>query len=87
MAKFAVLRPIEHNQVLYAPKGGTGEVKTKSAGHGGEISVDASGTIDLDATAAEAFTGRGATCPPVKASAAVASRSIVPDASTDISPP
>jgi hypothetical protein len=57
MAKFAVLRPIEHNQVLYAPKGGTGEVKTKSAGHGGEISVDASGTIDLDATAAEAFTG------------------------------
>jgi len=56
MAKFTVLRPIEHNQVLYAPKGGTGQVKTRSAGHGGEISVDASGTIELDATAAKSFT-------------------------------
>jgi len=57
MAKFTVLRPIEHNQVLYAPQGVTNEVNTKSAGHGGEIRVDASGTIELDAAAAEAFTG------------------------------
>ena len=74
MAKFAVLRPIEHDQVHYAPKGGMGKAKTKSAGHGGEISVDASGTIELDATAAEAFTSRqvaplanpSAEAPPVK---------------------
>jgi len=74
MAKFTVLRPIEHNQVLYAPKGGSDEAKTKSAGHGGEISVDASGTIELDATAAESFTsgqvtllaGPSAEAPPAK---------------------
>jgi hypothetical protein len=55
MAKFTVLRPIEHDQVLYAPKGATNLVRTRSAGHGGEIPVDTSGIVDLDAAAAEAF--------------------------------
>lgn len=57
MAKFTVLRPIEHNQVLYMPHGATGIVKAKSGGNGGDIPVDASGAIELDAAVAEAFTG------------------------------
>lgn len=56
MAKFTVLRPIEHNQVLYVPQGATEIVKVKSAGNGGEILVDASGAIELDAAIAATFT-------------------------------
>ncbi|HEV2425880.1 MAG TPA: hypothetical protein VGZ29_13710 [Terriglobia bacterium] len=57
MAKFTVLRPIEHNQILYVPQGAAGAARTKSAGNGGDIPVDASGAIELDAAAAETFTG------------------------------
>lgn len=57
MAKFTVLRPIEHNQVLYTPQGATDAVKAKSAGNGGDIPVDASGAIELDAAIAGTFTG------------------------------
>lgn len=57
MTKFTVLRPIEHNQVLYMPQGASEAGKAKSAGNGGDIPVDASGTIELDAALAETFTG------------------------------
>ena len=56
MAKFQILRLLEHNQVLYVPKGTAEVVKTKSAGNGSEIPVDASGTIELDAAEAGALT-------------------------------
>jgi hypothetical protein len=62
MAKFTVLRPIEHNQVLYVSRGATKSLKAKSAGYGGEIPVDASGTIELDAAAAKALS-RGQVAP------------------------
>ena len=48
MPKYKVLRPIEHNQKLYLPAAKTGPEKAKSVGDGQEISVDASGTIELD---------------------------------------
>jgi len=57
MAKFTVLRPIEYNQVLYMPQGPTDVVRAKSADNGGDIPVDASGAIELDAAVAETFTG------------------------------
>jgi hypothetical protein len=62
MPKFQILRPVEHNQILYVRPGATEAVRARSAGHGGEIPVDASGTIDLEAPAAEAFT-RGQIAP------------------------
>lgn len=58
MAKFVVLRPVEHNQVLYVPQGSTEAATARSAGHGGEIPVEASGRIELDAAAAELLTGQ-----------------------------
>jgi len=57
MPKFTVLRPIEHNQVLYMPQGATQAVKARSAGNGGEIPVDSSGAIEIDAAIAETFKG------------------------------
>ncbi len=72
MAKYKVLKPIEHNQVLHVPQGTTKAVKVKSAGYGGEIPVDASGTIELDATAARACTA-GQIAPPAPSSAEASS--------------
>jgi len=48
MPKYKVLRPIEHNQKLYMPETLTGPERVKSVGDGQEISVDASGTIELN---------------------------------------
>jgi hypothetical protein len=57
MPRFQVLRPVEHNQILYLPPGATAGIKARSAGHGRQIPVDASGTIELDDASARAFTG------------------------------
>lgn len=57
MSKYNVRRPIEHNQKLYLPQTTTGPEKVKSVGHGQEIPVDASGTIELSEREAQAFTG------------------------------
>lgn len=56
MPKFQVLRPVEHNQILYLPKDSAAAAKVKSAGHGQDIPVDASGTIDLETEGATALT-------------------------------
>ncbi|HUI42087.1 MAG TPA: hypothetical protein VL523_08970 [Terriglobia bacterium] len=53
MPKYKVLRPIEHNQTLYLPKDASAPSKAKSAGHGQEIQVDVSGTIELDSEQAQ----------------------------------
>ncbi len=74
MSQYRVLRPIEHNQVLYVPQGATEAVKTKSVGCGADIPVNASGTIELDPAAAKALNGGqialiatpGADAPPEK---------------------
>lgn len=47
MPKYKVLRPIEHNQKLYLPEMPDALPTVKSAGHGGDIPVDASGIIEL----------------------------------------
>jgi hypothetical protein len=66
MAKFKVLRPIEHSLRLYVPAGAAAE-KTKSAAHGGEIAVDASGTIELsEAEAALLTRGQVEPAPPAE---------------------
>ncbi|HLW80048.1 MAG TPA: hypothetical protein VKU44_10670 [Terriglobia bacterium] len=53
MPKFKVLRPIEHSQRLYVPAAAVAPEKIKSAAHGGDIEVDATGEIELtDAEAA-----------------------------------
>lgn len=54
MPKFAVLRPIEHRGTLYIPPTGNAAETAKSASHGQDIPVDASGVIELsEKTAAE----------------------------------
>lgn len=55
MPKYKVLRPIEHNQTLYLPKEVPAPSTVKSAGHGQEIQVDASGAIELDGEQAQAL--------------------------------
>jgi hypothetical protein len=55
MAKFKVLRPIEHNLKLYLPELPDALPTAKSAGHGGDIPLDASGTIELEELAAAAL--------------------------------
>ena len=47
MAKYKVLRPIEHNQKLYLPKTQHAPERVKSYGHGQEIAVDGGGFIEL----------------------------------------
>jgi len=56
MAKYKVVRPIEHNNKLYLPAGDTATGTAKSASHGGDIPVDSSGTIELTAEEAAGFT-------------------------------
>ncbi|HEV2492159.1 MAG TPA: hypothetical protein VG204_03710 [Terriglobia bacterium] len=56
MPKFKVLRPIEHSLCLYLPAGGAAPEKSKSAAHGGDIPVNASGTIELTDEAAAVLT-------------------------------
>jgi hypothetical protein len=56
MPKYKVRRAIEHNQKLYLPQTNTGPEKVKSVGHGQEIPVDASGTIELNEKEAQSFT-------------------------------
>ncbi len=55
MAKYKVLRPIEHNLRLYLPEVPDALPTVKSAGHGGEIPADASGTIELSEKEAAAL--------------------------------
>jgi hypothetical protein len=50
MAKYKVVRPIEHNNTLYLPAG-----EARSASHG-DIAVDSSGTIELSVQEAAHFT-------------------------------
>jgi hypothetical protein len=57
MSKYKIRRPIEHNQKLYLPQTNTGPERVKSVGHGQEIPVDASGTIELSEKEAQSFTG------------------------------
>lgn len=56
MTKFKVLRPIEHSLCLYLPAGTGAAEKAKSAAHGGDIPVDASGTIELSDAEATVLT-------------------------------
>jgi len=65
MAKYKVLRPIEHNNKLYLPAGEAITGTAKSASHGGDISVDSSGTIELTAQEAARFTN-GQLAPPAR---------------------
>ena len=55
MSRFKVRRPIEHNQKLYLPQTGTGPETVKSVGHGQEIPVDTSGTIELNDNEAQSL--------------------------------
>lgn len=55
MAQYDVLRPIEYNGKLYVPTSDDAPAVTKSAGNGGNIPVDRSGTIDLPDGAASQF--------------------------------
>lgn len=48
MAKYQVLRPIEHNEKLYLPEHSHIPAAVKSAGNGQVISCDASGAIELN---------------------------------------
>ncbi len=54
--KFKVLKPIEHDQILYLPEGDKAPKSAASASHGREIPADASGVIELTANQADAFT-------------------------------
>lgn len=65
MAKFKVLRPIEHNRVLHlparAPSGagrdaGSSTEKALSGADGKDIPIDSSGLIDLTSEEAAALT-------------------------------
>ena len=56
MSKYAVRRPIEHNQKLYLPLTSSGPETVKSVGHGQEIPVDTSGTIELNDKEAQGLT-------------------------------
>jgi len=56
MAKYKVVRPIEHNNKLYLPAGEATTGTAKSASHGGNVPVDNSGTIELTAQEAAGFT-------------------------------
>lgn len=56
MPRFKVLRPIEHSLCLYLPADAAVPEKAKSAAHGGDIPVDASGTIDLSDAEATVLT-------------------------------
>ncbi len=55
MPTYKVLRAIEHNQKLYLPEVPDALPTTRSAGHGGEIPVDASGVIELSEREAAAL--------------------------------
>ena len=55
MAKYKVVRPIEHNNKLYLPAGEATTGTAKSTSHGGDIPVDRSGTIELTAQEAAHF--------------------------------
>jgi hypothetical protein len=55
MPKFKVVAPVEHDQTLYLPKGGTPAARVKSVGNGQEIPVDSSGVIELDEVQAQAL--------------------------------
>jgi hypothetical protein len=57
MAKYKVVRPIEHNHTLYLPGGEATTGKAKSSSHGDAIAVDNSGIIELTAQEAAQFTG------------------------------
>jgi len=56
VATYRVVRPIEHNNKLYIPAGTAIARTVKSASHGGEISVDDSGTVELTPQEAARFT-------------------------------
>ncbi len=57
MPKYKVLRPIEHNEKLYAPDSLKDALeKVNSSGHGREIPVDKTGVIELTAAEAAAMT-------------------------------
>ena len=49
MAKYKVLTPVEHNEVLFWPEAahGASSKESPSFGNGQAIPVDASGTIEL----------------------------------------
>ena len=47
MARFKVLRAIEHSLCLYLPEAAGAPERAKSAAHGGAIAVNASGAIEL----------------------------------------
>jgi hypothetical protein len=55
MAKYQVLRPIEHDQKLFLPQGAPSPAAARSVSHGHEIAVDASGVIELSEQQAAAF--------------------------------
>jgi hypothetical protein len=59
MAKYKVLRPIEHSFKLYLPEAGAVPEGVRSFGNGGEILVDRSGVIELsEAEAAQMSEGQ-----------------------------
>ena len=73
MPKYKVLKPIEHDNVLYLPAGSDAPETVKSVGHGEDIPVDASGFIDLTPEQAAQMTcGQIEGDPAVKAQAAAA---------------
>jgi len=55
MPSYKVLRPIEHNNVLYVPSGFEAPEKLPSAAHGGLVPVNASGVIELSEREAAEF--------------------------------
>jgi hypothetical protein len=76
MAKYKVLRPIEHNLKLYLPatpdsgpeRSGRTPDRLPSGGHGLDIPLDTSGVIDL--TEAEAAAMTAGQVEPIKKAAA-----------------
>ena len=62
MPKFRVMTPVEHDQTLYLPQGGTTSTTAKSVGNGQDIPVDSSGVIELDNNAARTL-GNGQIAP------------------------
>ncbi len=68
MAKFKVLRPIEHSGKVYLPEAASAPTFSKSAGNGQDIPVDAGGVIELsESQAAELTLGQ---IEPIKAKVA-----------------
>ncbi len=62
MPKYRVLRSLEHNGRLHLPEKAADETapeKATSAGHGGEIPVDGSGSIELAEKEAAPLLARG----------------------------